>query len=66
MQLLSGFELPFYAFQGQEMTYRPAVLKGLCQKIRESSNHACERCSKDKQVADTEDDKESVDAIIED
>ena len=61
MQLLSGFELPFYALQGPDMIYRTAVLEGLCQKIKESSNHACERC-----LANTEDDKDSVEAIIED
>ena len=66
MQLLSWFELPFYALQGPYMIYTTAVLKGLCQKIKDSSNHACERCLKEKGIADTEDDKDSVDAIIED
>jgi hypothetical protein len=66
MQLLSGFELPFYAFDGPEIIYRTAVLNGLCQRIKENQNHACERCTKGKQIIEAEDDKDSVEAIIED
>lgn len=48
LSYVASFELPFYALDTPSMNYSSAVLQQLCTSIKQSVNHACNRCIEDK------------------
>ena len=44
MQLLTSFEVTYYSLDKVILNYKPNILSELFLSIKESINHACERC----------------------